>query len=552
MKIGNKLIENKFEYFILFIFAFSTLWLKEINYLFYDTFASPDFDKYFIYIKHFFNNNPTLKDNGLMYYYLNALNFDIFHSDTANSFHILNKSIQQVNFYIYLFGLLGYFNLFRFFNFSKVSIYLTFIFINFFPPSISMRLVFKPEILAFALMPWIIYFIEKYSEDKNIKHLIFCIPFLVSAITLKGNILVILLVYLFFSYYKLIFKMRLKSFLLIVLLFFSAALMVTIENNSGNGRNILDIQAGASIENNYDFKAPNSIVYKVDLFELLSSPVKHNHADSFIGITLLETTGDYFDLYWDNDGTNFFKSRKSLFEFKQSNEIKGPKFNSQNFTVTVYQQNMTDVYIYESIGLVISIYLFYLLIKNIIKNKKYRKFLFAAFLGMIVILFHSITGIPKNNFDPLVGDTFKSLYYSFVLIFSFAFLFVTLFESKKIKTMFIFVYMFLVIFLLGFPKEHNYDLQVNLVSKIQNSIYCEFEKNIYLNDSDFENIVCKMNQEVNPKMTDANLELFKDTNIELFKNDLNHKPFNLILIISYLSIAFYSIIDKKTNKTSST
>ncbi len=379
-------------------------------------------------------------------------------------------------------------------------------------------------------MPWVIYFIEKYSKDKKIKHLVFCIPFLVSAVTLKGNVLVILVVYLFFSYYILIFKMKLKNFLLIMLLFFSTTLMVTLENNSANGKNLFDIQSGSSIENNYNFKAPNSIIYKTDLYELLSSPIKHNHADSFIGITLLETTGDYFYLYWDNDATNYFKSRKNFIEFKQSNEIKGPKFNSENFAITIYQQRKTDVYIYESIGLIISIFLFYLLIKNTIQNKKYRKFLFAVFLGMVVLLFHSITGIPKNNFDPLVGDTFKPLYYSFVFIFSFAFLFVILFESKKIKTVYVFVYMVLVIFVLGFPKEQNYDLQVNLVNKIQDSVYCEIEKNIYLKDSDFENIDCKINQETNSNNADANMELFK--------NDLNNKPFNLILIVSYVSIAF--------------
>ena len=203
-----------------------------------------------------------------------------------------------------------------------------------------MRLVFKPEILAFAFMPWIIYFIEKYSKDKKIKNLIFCIPFLVSAITLKGNVLVIILVYLFFSYYKLIFKMRFKNFALIILLFFSATLMVTLENNSANGKNILDLQSGASLESKYNFKAPSSIIYKADLYELLSSPIKHRHADSFIAITLLETNGDYFDLYWDNDGSNYFKNRKNLIEFRQSNEIKGPEFNSENFTLTIYQQRM--------------------------------------------------------------------------------------------------------------------------------------------------------------------------------------------------------------------
>ena len=117
-----------------------------------------------------------------------------------------------------------------------------------------MRLVFKPEILAFALMPWVIYFIEKYSKDKKIKHLVFCIPFLVSAVTLKGNVLVIVLVYLFFSYYKLIFKIKFKNLALIILLFFSATLMLTLENNSANGKGLLDLQSGAAVKSNYDYK----------------------------------------------------------------------------------------------------------------------------------------------------------------------------------------------------------------------------------------------------------------------------------------------------------
>ena len=540
MKLSEKIINNKLEYFLFLFLAITTLWLKEMNFLFYDTNQSPDFNTYFVYIKHFFDNSLTSKEHGLMYYYLHALNYDIFYSDSVNTYFALHKSIQQVNFYIHLFGLFGYFKLFRYLNYSKTSIYLTFIFINFFPPSISLRLVFKPEVLAFALMPWIIYFIERYSKEKNIKHLVFCIPFLVSAITLKGNVLVIVLVYLFLSYFKLIFKMNLKNFLLILVLFLSTTFAITFENNSANGKNILDIQSGAAGRSNYDFKAPKSIVYKMNFYSLMSRPIQHNHADSFISITLLETTGDYFNLYWDNDGTNYFKSRKNFIEFKQSNEIKGPRFNSENFSITIYQQRNTDVYIYESIGLVISIYLFYLLVKNTFENKKNRKFLMAIFLGMIIILFHAITGIPKNNFDPLLGDTFKPLYYSFVFMLSFAFLSVSLFESKKIKITSLFLYIFLIVFLLGFPKQKDYDLQVGLVNKIEDSIYCEVEKSMYLKDSDFENIDCRKTQEKIPNPDDPNRELFENT--------LNHKPLNLLLIFTNVLLAFYSILNKKLVK----
>ena len=96
---------------------------------------------------------------------------------------------------------------------------------------------------------------------------------------------------------------------------------------------------------------------------------------------------------------------------------------------------MTDVYLYEVIGLLLSIFLFYNLITKALQKSKLRKFLLASFIGMAVLLFHSITGIPKNNFDPLVGDTFKPLYYSFVLIFSFTIL-VAIQLSEKYRRVF--------------------------------------------------------------------------------------------------------------------
>ena len=105
--------------------------------------------------------------------------------------------------------------------------------------------------------------------------------------------------------------MRQLVLLLILLISFFTAL--SYENNNANGKSILDIQSGSTIESNYDYKAPRSIVYKVDMYRLVTSPIKHNHAGSFIGITLLETSGDYFDLYWDNDATKYFKNRKNNF-----------------------------------------------------------------------------------------------------------------------------------------------------------------------------------------------------------------------------------------------
>ena len=45
-------------------------------------------------------------------------------------------------------------------------------------------------------------------------------------------------------------------------------------------------------------------------------PYKHLHNESAIHITLLDSFGDYFDLYWENDASNFYKLRHDFFVFE--------------------------------------------------------------------------------------------------------------------------------------------------------------------------------------------------------------------------------------------
>ena len=146
------------------------------------------------------------------------------------------------------------------------------------------------------------------------------------------------------------------------------------------------------------------------------SPIKHDHADSFIGITLLETNGDY--LTYIGTMTQRNSSKQKIFTYLQSNEIKKPELADESSGIIIYQQRMTDVYIYEAIGLLLSIFFFYYLILKSLKKSKFRKFLIATVIGMVILLFHSISGLPKNNFDPL-GDIFKP----FVLFVCFNFQF---------------------------------------------------------------------------------------------------------------------------------
>jgi hypothetical protein len=361
------------------------------------------------------------------------------------------------------------------------------------------------------------------------------IPLLASAITLKGNILVIFSIYFLITNYTLIFEVSLKNIILLILFFLLSVSLLTLENNSANGKTLLDIQSGSAIEENYNYKASKSIIYNIDIYELFSNPNKHNHADSFIGITLLETTGDYFDLYWDNDSTNYFKNRKNILRTIQSNEIKAPEIDTENFSVDVYKQRNSDRYSRNSLGLLVSIFMYFHLIKSILLDEKYRKFLVMTFIAMGILIFHSITGLPKNNFDPLVGDTFKPLYYSFALIFSFIFLIATKIRDKVLHFWQIILYCLIIVFILGFPKYYDYNVQVNLAPKIQNSIYCNIEKNIFLQESDFEDISCIRGK---VQIDDAK------TN-EILGSEIDHKPFNLLFIILNFSVTCYLLFKKR-------
>ena len=537
-KAKINLQENKSTTLLATILLLCLFWLKELNFLFYDTLESPDIYKYIVYLEHFFNNEVTNKEHGLMYYYLQSLNYSFFYSEFNNFELYIHKSIQQVNFYIFLFGLVGYYKLLRLLEFSANTILATLIFLNFFPPSISMRLVFKPEILAFALLPWIIILFELFIFKKKTIYLYLSIPLIASAVTIKGNVLVIITVYLFFTYLKIVLMIQKKHIILLLSLFFISLTAITLENNTSNGKSILDIQSGSAIESNYDFKASPSVIYKTNMYQLITSPIKHNHADSFVGVTLLETTGDYFDLYWDNDATEYLKNRKALITYEQSNEIKAPVYNKNESNVIIFQQRNTDVYLYESLGIFISIILFFNLIRYTIKNSNYRKYLLAIFFGMGVLLFHSITGIPKNNFDPLVGDTFKPLYYSFVFLFSFAFLIALLLKEKFYRTLYLGLYCLLIVFILGFPKNENFAGNIEMAQKIQISQFCFIEKSVYLQNSEFENIQCKDQAVIKTEKNDY----------EIYRNDINHKPLNLIFILLNLFTVIYVLLNKRLIK----
>ena len=78
---------------------------------------------------------------------------------------LVNLSIHFVNSIIFLYGLIG---LGKFLSkrFSPKNTYFVLFILCFLPSSFELRVTLKPEILAFALIGWLLYYFEIYKNPK--------------------------------------------------------------------------------------------------------------------------------------------------------------------------------------------------------------------------------------------------------------------------------------------------------------------------------------------------------------------------------------------------
>ena len=91
--------------------------------------------------------------------------------------YIYSSAIQFANFIFYLIGLLGLFLFMKIKKVNSTQIFLALTLLNLFPPVFGGRLIMKPEMLAFALFPWVLLGIENYFKSKNIMSLLAITPF---------------------------------------------------------------------------------------------------------------------------------------------------------------------------------------------------------------------------------------------------------------------------------------------------------------------------------------------------------------------------------------
>ena len=493
--------KKSFFYYSLLITSF--IYSTQILNLYYLSTFSPDFDRYIKYFQYFESSIDSINlEQGLAYYFViylvkkyfyNFVTFDSLEEFYAFDDHefFISLAIQTGNSIFYLIGLLGlYYLLVKYFPNQQNLILSALSLLNFTPQSFYIRATMKPEIIAFSMIPWVLLFLEKYKESKNIYFLLSCIPPVLILSTSKGSIAAMLFIVLLLNYSKEIKNIDKRILLVLLAIFLSLFFILNFENYAALDRYIFERTDLLSEYNqeNYDNKASVSFLYNINLNTLKSYPFRDNLSSSFISITLSDTFDDYFNLYNNLDYSLLKSSRKY---FVESGSIFS--YNStQNIMTVPFGINLD--YLRRYIAVLFTAFFYFFVIRSIKHQKNIRKFTTLPLIGMFVLLLNSF-GIPENNFDPAVGDTVKPFYYSFFFLISFSFILIKYLSSYKnryLKMTTISVLYIIFLFILGFPKANNTFLDYSIKENNSRSYFCTVNKPIlYQSLIETQNMDCK-------------------------------------------------------------
>lgn len=491
-----------FNYFLFISYLLIIIFLKETTFIFYNSTDSPDFIRYFNFLEYNFNvveiNNS---EQGFLFYDLHSLYFYFrnFRLTEQNFFIFLSKSIQELNLILFLIGSFGLFKLFKLFKYSNTQILSALIFINLAPISIAQKIVFKPEVLIFALFPWLIYSYELFFKSKKIFYLFCSIPILIALTLQKGSSSAMVIIFLTIFYLKPVLselkKYKKITFGLVLIMFLLPLYLTYNENSRLNKQNLLDIQSGSVSEAKYDNKGSIDLLYFSNVEKLFYYPYKNEHNYSAINITLLDSFGDYFEIYWNNDSSFFSKDQSNLFLFEKSSKTKAPIFDFENNQIKIFtQESENNYYIRNLFSLAIALLFytnFFYFYKKVEKPKK--KFFILPLLGYLLLILHIVSGFPKNNFDPLIGDTLKPFYYSFFLIISIGFVIAEIARTNLRSIILLFLIFPVFMYIYGFPKNYS-DESRDILNQVNSySTFCEMNNKLFNFVNDLE-IKCENNK----------------------------------------------------------
>ena len=435
------LISLTFSYFLSELYFFSS--------------KGVDFPKYFVFLENFFYTNiDTLNNQGLFYYYANALVIISNKSslNSLNSINFYNATIQFTNLIFYLIGIFGLFKILKVNGFKNKTIYVSLSILHFVPKIIEMRVLLKPEILVFSFLPWIILGVDNYFKNKNAKFLFLSMFPLSILLTSKGSITAMVTIFIFFKYLKKINKKNIKELFISLILLIVIIFCISYENFNYTNYNFLEF----TTSENYDNRADISFLYTLNFWDLFFSPNLGSHNNSSIAITLYDTFGDYYEVNIYNLD-NYFSYYQDFF-FQNS-------FN-------LYEKYKFNLLFKNYLSFLLTITFYFLIFSYVFRSNKWNIYLHSPLIGFSILLINSF-GFPGNNFDPNLGDTVKVSYYAFFIGFAVVYLLCDLFTKNNNLLNIVPVFLgicFLII--LGFPKSNYSEINDNLDSKIQVSLFC--------------------------------------------------------------------------------
>ena len=172
-----------------------------------------------------------------------------------------------------------------------------------------MLLNMKPEILAFSILPWSLFLIYKFIETSDIKYIYLALFPNLILLSSKGTIIasvgliytyILLKNYNSFNNKKIFYFIVLSTFLI---------LFIYYENYISNGKLVLEHR---NLNPMYQNIASLSFIWNINYSNLLFNPFNNFHANSFLGILLLDTFGDYYSYHAFQDNSLFRFSRVKL------------------------------------------------------------------------------------------------------------------------------------------------------------------------------------------------------------------------------------------------
>lgn len=516
---------NTLVFYKILFFLTSYISLTITN-LFYMSTISPDFNRYKLYLYYFFGGQTDfLPEQGFIYFFIIALfcklqiqnfngDFESLMSNVGNqtNFNISNLSafenkihlgIQYGNFVIFMFGIFGIYQLLKIRNTSLINIYKIITVITILPLSFQLRLTMKPEILAFAVLPFVILFYEKYLKSKNIYDLIALATTTSVILTLKASITGMILTIFGIKLLSDLKKIKLSKISTLIFIIICFASAISYENYSISNYSMFERSELSDYfdEDEYDNRVSPDVFFNINLQDLILNPENNFHADSLIGITLIDTFGDYFNEYWNKDYT-FLKTYRK--QFVQSGNSFDVDIERNVLTVPFSIFNLEKIR--KLFGLSLSI-LFFIKIFKIFTNKHTDKIYIISPLFGILILMLSALGFPENNFKPESGDTFKAYYYSFLSIVSLSLILQNYVKNKSLSFFKIAIYIPLILFLIGFPMENNTALDNQLYIQNSYSLTCSMDKHLidFLVIEEFEYPCFEATNVSNSSITVSNL-----------------------------------------------